>query len=417
MILAGGQGSRLLILSQKRAKPAVPFGGIYRLIDFTITNVMRSGIRLMGILTQYRPYSLMDHISNGEAWGFVGRRRSARILPPYVGEDESDWYLGTADAIYQNLSFIERFKADTVVILSGDHVYCMDYSDIIRFHAEKNADLTIAMKHVPFYESSRFGIADVNADSRVVDFFEKPANPPTNIASLGIYVFKAEVLKQRLLEDTVRDSSHDFAKDLIPRMVKKDKVFCYLFEDYWQDVGTISTYWSANMDALNCASGLDLFKWGMRTNPFDRKLADKFPARFTSTAKVGNSIISPGCVISGEVFNSVLSPGVIVKKGAMVKNSIVFHDTVIGVNVEIDKTIVDKDVVIGDNCVIGVEGEEANYENPDLLNSGITLIGKYAKIPSGEIVEKNSLVYPEVDAHDLPDSLIESGYTIYHKGE
>lgn len=416
MILAGGQGSRLLILSQKRAKPAVPFGGYLRIIDFTISNVMRSGIQYVGILTQYKPSSLMDHVSNGEAWGFIGRHRDAVILPPYIGENESDWYLGTADAIYQNISFLNRWDVDTVLVLSGDHIYNMDYSEMINFHREKKADLTIAMKRVPLHETSQFGIAEVDSNYEISDFFEKPILPPTNIASLGIYVFNADVLRKRLSEDVVSNTEHDFAKNIIPNMIGRDRVFCYPFSDYWKDVGTIQSYWSANMDALNPASGLDLYKWQIRTNPNDRNMVDKEPAKFYSKSKASNSIISHGCKIYGEVKNCLLSPGVIIKEGAKVENSIIFHDTEVGSSTHIIDSIIDKDVIIEENCKIGLSGATPNKEHPHLLNSGISVIGKTARIPADMTIEKNALIYPDVTAQDFPDTFIPSGFTIYPVG-
>jgi len=412
MILAGGQGSRLSILSKKRAKPAVPFGGIYRIIDFTLSNVMVSEIRYVGILTQYNPYSLTDHIRGGEYWGFTGRRHLAKILPPFTGEEESDWYLGTADAIYQNLDFIERFDCEIVVVLSGDHIYNMDYTPMIEYHLEKNADLTIAGKRVHYEEISRFGTMETDDDNRIIGFEEKKPNAKSNIASLGIYIFNKEVLVQRLIEDSEQDTEHDFGKNIIPNMIKNDGVYCFFFDDYWMDVGTVHSYWEANMATLNPNSGIDLFKWNTRTNPVGTETGDKEPAKFGSHSVVKNSIITYGCKIYGEVKNCVLSPGVVVCKGAKVEDSVIMHDSFISENVYIKKSILDKNVFIGKNSVIGIGEDTPNKKYPNLLNTGITLIGKGASIPENITIGKNCLIYPDVMKQFFQSNELSSGECI-----
>ncbi len=409
MILAGGQGARLSILSKKRAKPAVPFAGIYRIIDFTLSNVMISGIRYVGVLTQYKPHSLSDHIREGGFWGFLGRRYYAKILPPFTGEEESDWYLGTADAIYQNLSFINRIDCDSVVVLSGDHIYNMDYSGMIEFHNENKADLTIAVKSVPREETYRFGTVIVDDDDRIIEFEEKINNAKSNLASLGIYIFNKKVLFKKLVDDSEQDTGHDFGKNIIPNMIKKNKVYCYNFEGYWKDVGTIQSYWEANMEALDSASGLDLASWNVRTNPIGREWGDREPAKFGSKAMVKKSIISPGCRIDGEVTNCVLSPGVVISKGAKIEDSIIMHDSFISENVYLKKVIFDKNVRVGENSVIGVGDDIENKKHPDLLNIGITLIGKSASIPANATIGKNCLIYPDIKEQFFRTNSIPSG--------
>jgi glucose-1-phosphate adenylyltransferase len=413
MILAGGAGSRLSILAQRRAKPAVPFGGIYRIIDFTISNVARSGIPNVGILTQYKPYSLMDHIGMGEAWGFIGRRRCARVLPPYTGEEDSDWYAGTADAIYQNISFLDRFRADIVLILSGDHVYHMDYNDMIQHHLDKRADLTIAMQRVPSSDTVRFGMADVNEQGRITRFYEKPKECKTNIASLGIYVFTRDMLVKRLREDAAATSAHDFGKNIIPKMIAEDRVYCYLFNNYWRDVGTIEAYRDSNMEILDPASGIDLSKWGVRTNTALRKPHERGPVRILSQATVSNSVISGGCVIEGEVRHSILSPGVQVRKGARVHNSVLMDNVKISEGAVVQNTILDKNVDVGAGSEIGVGEERTNTQFPSVLTKGITLIGKGAVIPTQTRIGKNCLLYPELTVDDYPGREIPSGSTLF----
>lgn len=415
MLLAGGQGSRLSILSQRRAKPAVPFGGIYRIIDFTISNAMNSNIPYLGVLTQYKPYSLMDHIGNGSAWGYVGRKRVAKILPPYTGEDDSDWYLGTADAVYQNISFINRFNSEVVVILSGDHVYKMDYSAMIDFHLEHNADLTIAMQEVPWEDVSRFGVARTDSDSRIIAFQEKPKiNPISNKASLGIYAFNAKKLIERLVEDAENpNSSHDFGKDVIPGMIKRDKVFCYLFDGYWRDVGTIKSYWDANMESLKPDSGLSLDSWNVRTNAKLDNLKCMSPCYIGDSTDIRNSLISRGCEINGTVINSIISPGVEIQKGAHVEGCIILDECIIKEGVHIKESILDKNCIIGAGCNIGSGDNIENLKFPHLLDSGITVIGKSAVLPDGIEVGKNCLIFPEVKPENFSEKIIKSGTTIF----
>jgi glucose-1-phosphate adenylyltransferase len=296
MILAGGEGSRLSVLSEKRAKPAVPFGGIYRIIDFTMSNVMHSEVPVVGICTQYKPYSLADHVSTGEAWGFARRGRMARVLPPYKGEVDSDWYAGTADAIYQNLEFLARFHPNLVLVLSGDHVYRMDYRPMIVFHLECKAALTIACQEVPLEEVSRFGIAETDARSRIIGFQEKPKESPrSNLANLGIYVFDTAILADRLRADAHdKKSTHDFGRDVIPSMIASDPCYAYPFSGYWRDVGTYHSYWQAHMDLLDPRSGLEINRWEVCTAAKSLGEGTLVPARIRPTGRV-----EPQCPLAG----------------------------------------------------------------------------------------------------------------------
>ncbi|HEX9652764.1 MAG TPA: sugar phosphate nucleotidyltransferase, partial [bacterium] len=342
MLLAGGVGSRLSILGHMRAKPAVPFGGMYRIIDFTLSNIMNSGLDFVGVLTQYKPLSLMEHIGTGMPWDFIGRSRGTKILPPRTGQKESDWYKGTADAVRQNIDFIENRHADRILILSGDHIYKMDYSNLIQFHDNKKADLTIGMMPVPWEDTIHFGIGITDDDNRIIAWEEKPAKARNNLASMGIYVFSGDYLLSLLRSH----KEHDFGKDIIPAALEKDRVFAYPFAGYWRDVGTLKAYWDANMDLLDPeVSGLNLATWGLRTNvEEDGRISDRPPTQFLSKSSVTNSVISPGCVIEGKVVNSILSPGVYVAQGAKVLDSVVMHDSRILAGAEVTKCILDKKV-------------------------------------------------------------------------
>ncbi len=414
MLLAGGAGSRLSVLSMRRAKPAVPFGGTYRIIDFVMTNIVRSGINKVGILTQYKPYSLNDHLGLGESWGFTGRSRQARILPPYQGEADNDWYAGTADAIYQNLMVLDRWKADTVLILSGDHIYRMNYQPMLEFHAAKGADLTIAFQPVPWEEVGRFGVARLDEDQRVREFYEKKADAPSNLASLGIYVFRKDILTQRLREEAARSgNAQDFGKNIIPTMkALGDRIFGYTFHGYWRDVGTIQAYWESSMDCLNPQSGLDLDQWQPVTNftgLWGGKLA---PSRLASTALVEDSLIPSGCVIEGTVRHSVLSPGCVIEKGAVVEDSVLFEDCHIGQDSTLRCVVADKHLRVGPRARVGCGEDKPNEEAPHILSTGITVMGKSVAIPADTEVGKNVLFYPDLVESDIPSRRIPSGATV-----
>ncbi|PID58590.1 glucose-1-phosphate adenylyltransferase subunit GlgD [candidate division KSB3 bacterium] len=411
MILAGGQGSRLTIFSSSRAKPAVPFGGIYRIIDFSLSNAAQAGINVVGVLTQYRPSSLMDHLKTGAPWDLIGRKHEIKVLPPYTGTSRSDWYKGTADAIYQNLWYIKRYTPKNVLILSGDHIYNMDYWKMIEYHNRKGAALTIATMQVDIEEAHRFGIMTINQENRIIRFQEKPAEPESTLASMGVYVFDAETLIARLEADAKDpDSKHDFGGNIIPAMITEQNVYNYVFDGYWKDVGTIQSYLDANMDMLRPDSGLDIATWETRTNLEERHVADRPPTKFLRDAKVSNSVVSRGGIIDGTVEQCVLSPGVIVKKGAVLKNAVIMHDCIIGEGAVIENVVSDKDVVFGKGCKVGVSGENtANEKYPGYLHTGISIFGKGAMVPENVTIEHNCIICPDVSAEDYPGSIVTSG--------
>ena len=392
LLLAGGVGSRLNLLVEKRAKPAVTFGGIYRIIDFSLSNVMNSGLTRVGVLTQYKPLSLMSHISMGEAWDFTGRSRGVKILPPRTGSKDSDWYQGTADAVRRNVDFIETNEADEVVILSGDHIYHMDFDAMLEFHRAKKADVTVGMMVVPMEQIHQFGAGITNDDGRIVDWEEKPEVPKTNLASMGIYVFNRDYL----LRSLARSSDEiDFGMHILPWAIEYDNVFAYPFYGYWRDVGTIQAYWEANMDVLKQDGSISPERWQIRTNvEAEERQADRPAARYGASASVHNSLISAGCVVNGSVLNSVLSPGVIVEEGALVKDSILFRDCVVENNAEVDLVISDKYTRFGANSFVGV-GDHHDIVNrlyPKHLYTGITLVGESARIPEKIKVGRNCII-------------------------
>lgn len=394
LLLAGGIGSRLNILVGHRAKPAVPFGGLYRIIDFSLSNVMNSGMTRVGVLTQYKPLSLMRHIGSGEAWDFTGRTRGVKILPPRTGEKDSDWYRGTADAIRQNVDFIKANPSDQVILLSGDHIYQMDFDAMLEFHLYKKADVTIGMMVVPKSEIHQFGAGIVDSENRIIDWEEKPEVPRTNLASMGIYVFDTEYLLRVLARDK---QEVDFGMHIIPRGIEEDRVFAYPFYGYWRDVGTIQAYWQANMDVIRPGSGITPEEWGIRPNTVaDDRPMDRAPARFLSGCAVRSSMVSAGSLIEGTVINSVLSPGVQVKKGAVIRDSVLFEDCVVEEGAVVDLCICDKRVRVGAGTIAG-HGEnmqQANREFPKHLYTGITLIGKGAQLTPGMTIGRNCIVHP-----------------------
>lgn len=396
MLLAGGAGSRLNILARHRAKPAIPFGGIYRIIDFTMSNIANSSIDVVGVLTQYKPLSLMEHIDNGKPWDMFGRTRLVEILPPKTGEASSDWYKGTSDAVYQNVAFINDFSPELVLVVSGDHIYHMNYAELIAYHRAKNADATVCLIPVPLKDAHHFGIAETTRTGRIRTWIEKPKKPPSNLASMGIYVFTTNVL-MKTLRSTARKNGIDFAKNVIPQLLKKHRVFGYEFNDYWRDVGTIDAYWNANMDLLAGDPEPRIVNWRVKTNLHVKgEIGDRPSAYFGRTARVSNSLISRGCVIEGTVSHSVLSPGVRVCKNATISDSIIFHDTVIGTGVTMEKCIIDKAAIISSSARIGHGTMRINRRYPQHLSTGITVVGKKAHIGAKITIGKNCIVQPEV---------------------
>lgn len=351
MILAGGQGSRLKALTQHVAKPAIPFGGKYRIIDFTLSNCTNSGIDTVGVLTQYQPYVLNSHIGIGSPWDLDRQHGGVKILPPYMTVDGGRWYKGTANAIYENMNFIDRYDPDYVLILSGDHIYKMDYSHMLKKHKETGADLTVAVKEVAIEEASRFGILTANSDNQITAFDEKPAQPKSNLASMGIYIFKWSVLKQQLIEDEQTESSlNDFGKNIIPKMVNGHaQIIAYRFNGYWKDVGTVTSLWEANMDLLEHQTPFDLYdkKWRYYSP------STISPAQYISPkATVYNTLINDGCVIEGHVKNSILSPKVLIGKTSLVENSVLMEGAEIGENVVLENTIVMENVIVPKGTVM-----------------------------------------------------------------
>lgn len=352
MILAGGQGSRLKQLTKMTAKPAVPFGGKYRIIDFSLSNCSNSDIDTVGVLTQYQPLALNAHIGIGSPWDLDRRDGGVSMLAPYQSEDGGNWYKGTADAIYQNTNYIDSFEPEYVLVLSGDHIYKMDYSKMLDYHKEKGADVTIAVIQVPHDECSRFGIMNTREDDSIFEFEEKPEDPKSNLASMGVYIFSWPALKQLLKEDNLDEiSSHDFGKNIISKMLNKDqKLYAYHFKGYWRDVGTIESLWAANMDLLSDDNELNIYddKWRIYTvNPM-------LPPQYIGPdATIDNAMLNEGCTVLGEVNNSVLFQGVHVGKGSKITNSVIMPNTKIGNNVIIDKAIIGSDVIVRRNSYIG----------------------------------------------------------------
>lgn len=410
LILAGGRGSRLNLVAAKRAKPAVPFAGQYRIIDFTLSNAADSGIDHVGVLTQYRPTSLMEHLADGEAWGLSGLRASLQVLPPSLGRTSSDWYRGTADAVWQNIGFLRPLAPRDVVILSGDHIFRMDFRPMIERHRASGADLTIAGMDVPWEEAYRFGVMIADEQDNVVKFVEKTRDRVSNFANMGVYVFRREAL----LEELDRNCPHglfDFGANVIPGMLGRRKIIAHRFAGYWRDVGTLGSYWAANMDALDPSTGLDLATWRIRTNPEGRGQVFQPPAFLAPGARVRNSLLSRGCIVEGEVEGSVLSPGVKVGKGARVVDSVVMHDGVIEPGAVVERAILDKDVRIGAGARVGRADARGgvNEHFPTHLSDGITVVGKGTAIPPRGAIGANCLVGAEAhvehaaELRDLPD--------------
>ncbi|MBE5761021.1 MAG: glucose-1-phosphate adenylyltransferase [Clostridiales bacterium] len=378
MLLAGGQGSRLGILTQRIAKPAVPFGGKYRIIDFPLSNCSNSGIDVVGVLTQYRPLELNTYLGTGLAWDLDRADGGIFVLPPYHTGKTGTWYKGTANAIYQNIAFIEQYSPEYVLILSGDHIYKMDYDAMLSEHIKNNADVTIASIEVPWEEASRFGILNTNEDGSIVEFDEKPAKPRSNKASMGIYIFTWEMLKKYLTEDEAKpDSSNDFGKDVLPAMLNDGRrMFSYAFEGYWKDVGTIESLWQANMDLLESPPVFDLYEDTVERDRIYSHNPVQPPHYISAEAEVGQSIITEGCEIYGSVNHSVMFAGVIVEKGASVLDSIAMSYAQIGEGSRLEKVMVSEHAVIGKNCVIGGSGAVT------VIGEGV-VVPDNTKIPAG----------------------------------
>ena len=382
MLLAGGQGSRLYALTTKTAKPAVQFGGKYRIIDFPLSNCINSGIDTVGVLTQYQPLVLNEYIGNGQPWDLDRVWGGVTVLPPYQGQKSADWYKGTANAIYQNLKFINRYDTDHVIILSGDHIYKMDYAKMLAYHKEKNADCTIAVIDVPIEEASRFGIMSAHEDGTIYKFTEKPKNPDSTKASMGIYIFRRDKLEQYLVADEADEtSSNDFGKNIIPNMLADgQRMFAYSFEGYWKDVGTISSLWEANMDLLGSQPTL-------RIGGDDWRIYSRHSARGPQfvgcEAEIDNCYVTEGCEIYGKIKNCVLGANVKVEAGAYVEDSVIMSNTVISAGADVRYSIIDSGVCVGENACVGASRESAK---------GVTVIGEDVKIQNGEIIADGAMI-------------------------
>jgi glucose-1-phosphate adenylyltransferase len=404
VILAGGEGTRLGVLTAKRTKPAVPFGGKYRIIDFPLSNCVNSNINDVMIVAQYRPHSLIEHIGAGGPWDlnrdFSG---GVRIYTPFRSRAAS-WFVGTADAIQRNFTFIKRGNPDVVLILSGDHIYTMDYTDMIEYHLKKGADVTMGTIPVPIEEASRFGIVGVDSESRVTSFVEKPAIPPSNLVNMGIYLFNLSTLNNALWEDHLdKESAHDFGKNILPMLVSEGaRVYSYSFNDYWVDVGTLKSYWQAHMDLLETPSRLNLNNrdWIIHTRTEERP-----PAKYMRGCEVVDSMICDGCIIEpgAKVIRSVLSPGVTVRSGSIINESILMTDTQIGQNVRIERAILDKRVCVGDSAMIG---------SMQTSTISIPMIGKNAILPPRIVVQPGATIGVDVEVSDFSSDIIRSGMYI-----
>lgn len=390
MLLAGGQGSRLGVLTQKIAKPAVPYGGKYRIIDFPLSNCVNSGIEAVGVLTQYQPLVLNEYIGNGQPWDLDGMNVGVQVLSPYEKKGGADWYSGTANAIYQNINYIDRYNPEYVVILSGDHIYKMDYSKMVAYHKEHNADCTIAVIDVPLAEASRFGILNTNPDGSIYEFDEKPAHPKSTNASMGIYVFSWDKLRKYLIEDEANpDSSNDFGKDILPKMLADgQRMFAYAFSGYWKDVGTIESLWESNMDLLDPNVSLDLADENWKIYSRNPVVA---PHYVSPTGVVQNSLISDGCIIEGNVDFSVLFSNVTIAPGAVVNDSILMPGVVVEEGAVIQYAIVSENAVIKKNAVVGARPED--IENKE--DWGVAVVGDNRTIGEGAVVAPKEMVYED----------------------
>ena len=400
-ILAGGLGTRLCLLSERRAKPAVPFGGKYRIIDFTLSNCVNSGIYDIGVLTQYRPTSLRQHIGLGRPWDLDRTRGGVQLLQPSLDSIESDWYRGTADAIYRNLIHLRRRASDNLLVLSGDHIYKMDYNVLYAFHEANRAAVTVAVTEVPAETVGAYGILETDRVGRVVGFQEKPRHAHSRLASMGVYLFDRRSLIRWLTEDAVMtDSHHDFGKDLLPRLVARgEAVYAYRFREYWQDVGALESYYQSSMDLLSDRPPLDLSDptWLVHTQSADRP-----PVRFESGGIAQRSLIANGCRIAGNVVRSILFPGVLVAPGAVVRDSIVMNDTLVLRDAQLDHAILDKEVVVGEGARIGSgDTMTPNEACPGHLASGLLLVGKGARLPAGVTVGRNARIGAFVGERDI----------------
>ncbi len=415
MLLAGGQGSRLGILTMDKAKPAVAFGGKYRIIDFPMSNCVNSGVDTVGVLTQYQPFTLNAHIGIGVPWDLDRVNGGVSILAPHMREGEiGSWYSGTANAIYQNIDYIDSCNPEYVLILSGDHIYKMDYSAMLKYHKENNADATIAVLEVPMEDASRFGIMNADENDKIYEFEEKPEHPKSNLASMGIYIFTWSNLRKALIEDEKIHPDSDFGKHIIPKMLGEGQsLYAYRFKDYWKDVGTIESYWAANMELIKTLPEFNLYEdfWKIYTK------SDYQPPQYTGeNASIKTSIVSEGAQIYGSIEHCVISKNVTIEEGAVVKDSIIMEGCVIGKNAVLDRVIVDQNTVIGDNVKMGLWDNIPNEQKPKIYNTGITVIGSDTVVPDNIEIGKNCVVYGKTTAEDYSESKLPSGQSVIIEG-
>ena len=413
MLLAGGQGSRLGVLTRKVAKPAVSFAGKYRIIDFPLSNCIDSGIDTVGVLTQYQPLRLNSHIGIGIPWDLDRNVGGVSVLSPYEKMGNSEWYTGTANAIYQNLDYMESFNPEYVLILSGDHIYKMDYEVMLDFHKQNGAEATLAVMPVPMEEAKRFGILITDENRKVVDFEEKPANPRSNLASMGIYIFNWKTLKEALLAKKDQPNL-DFGKHVIPYIHEKQApIYAYEFNGYWKDVGTLHSYWEANMELIDIVPEFNLYEeyWKIYT-----KSDAIAPQYISADSKVERSLIAEGAQIYGEVYNSIIGCSVEIGAGTVVRDSIIMNDTVIGKNCEINKTIIAENTVLADGIKTGIGEEVENETDPGIYNHGLVCIGEHTTVPEGVTIGKNAVIFGETDAADYPGNTLASGKSLIKEG-
>ena len=414
MLLAGGQGSRLGVLTAKVAKPAVAFGGKYRIIDFPLSNCINSGIDTVGVLTQYQPLRLNSHIGIGIPWDLDRNNGGVTVLPPYEKSDNSEWYSGTANAIFQNMRYMETYEPEYVLILSGDHIYKMDYEVMLDFHKENNADVTIATMPVPMEEASRFGIVIADENKKIMEFEEKPEHPRSNLASMGIYIFSWKVLKEALY--AMKDQSGcDFGKHIIPYCHEnKKRLFAYEFNGYWKDVGTLGSYWAANMELIDLIPEFNLYEeyWKIYT-----KSEIIEPQYLSADSVVERSIVGEGSEIYGQIYNSVIGPGVTVGRGTVIRDSIIMKGTTLGENTTVDKAIIAENCQIGSDVHLGVGEEAPNKLNASIYAFGLATIGEDSVIPDHVSVGKNTAISGVTDKEDYPNGILESGEVIIKAGD
>lgn len=414
MLLAGGQGSRLGVLTAKAAKPAVSFGAKYRIIDFPLSNCINSGIDTVGVLTQYQPLRLNTHIGIGMPWDLDRSNGGVTILPPYEKSEESQWYTGTANAIYQNIDYIDSYQPEYVLILSGDHIYKMDYELMLDFHKENGADVTIAAMPIPIEEAGRFGIVVTDEDGRITEFEEKPKQPKSNLASMGIYIFRWSVLRKALIEKKDQPGC-DFGKHVIPHcFAQGSPMYAYEFNGYWKDVGTLGSYWEANMELIDMIPEFNLYEEFWKIYTKSDALAPEYLGK---EAKVTRSLISGASSIYGTVENSVIGSSVLIEEGAVVQDSIIMKGTVIGKGAVIKKSVIAEDVTIGSGAQLGVGEEVPNELQPQIYSFGLVTVGEDSSIPSNVRIGKNTAIFGRTLPEDYPGGILESGKTIIKAGE